>query len=556
MTLPSGTVTFLVTDIEGSTTLVRQLRERYHDVLGAHQELVRSAVAEAGGTEIDTQGDSFFFVFPRAREAVLAAANAQRALAAHDWPEDGVVRVRMGIHTGEATAVDGRYTGVAVHRAARISAAGHGGQVLLSQTTRNLLEDEEELPLDLRDLGEQRLKNFDRPVHVYQLDIPGLQERFPPLTTMPKREPRLPRVRRHGRKWLAVAALAVMGAAAIAVTLVLLAGNGTTAQPRSVAVIDGKTGAIVDSIPLDSAPSSVTSGEGAMWLVSTGAKTLTKIDLETRLITGSAAVPGVPSDVAAGDGAVWVLHSRSLQPSLAADAFVSRFEPHSLALDRSIDAEGAFDGATYADPIAVGRGVWASTAGGPTAYARIVRIDPATNEPAGGLSVRKTMAGILVGHPAGGLAADETATWAVTGEGVIRIDPETEGTSVVPGPGASGPRSSTLAYLVAVGEGAVWVAGEAFKPCNDVDPTSCKHLGGIVWRIDPGGNAVDDQQRVGATPSAIAVGAGGVWVADRAAEAIWRLDPKSLDVVKKIELGTAPADLTVAHGLVWVGVGE
>ena len=160
MTLPSGTVTFLFTDIEGSTELVRRLRERYHEVLGEHQRIVREAVTEAGGTEIDTQGDSFFFVFRRAREAVLAAANAQRVLAAHDWPEDGVIRVRMGIHTGEAAAVDGRYVGVAVHRAARISAAGHGGQVLLSQTTHNLLEDEEELPLGLARSGRAATKGL------------------------------------------------------------------------------------------------------------------------------------------------------------------------------------------------------------------------------------------------------------------------------------------------------------------------------------------------------------------------------------------------------------
>ena len=130
-----------------------------------------------------------------------------------------------------------------------------------------------------------------------------------------------------------------------------------------------------------------------MWLVSTQAKTLTKVDLETRLIADSAAVPGVPSDVATGDGAVWVLHSGSLQPSLAADAMVSRYEPHSVAFDQSIPAEGAFDGATYADPIAVGRGVWVSTAGGPSAYARIVHIDAATNKPAGDLTVRKSGSG-------------------------------------------------------------------------------------------------------------------------------------------------------------------
>jgi class 3 adenylate cyclase len=124
--LPSGTVTFLFTDIEGSTQLERKLRERYGEVLGEHRSIVREAFAAHGGHEIDTQGDSFFYAFPRAKAAVDAAVDAQRALAAYAWPEDGRVRVRMGLSTGEASLEDGRYVGFAVHRAARISAAGHG----------------------------------------------------------------------------------------------------------------------------------------------------------------------------------------------------------------------------------------------------------------------------------------------------------------------------------------------------------------------------------------------------------------------------------------------
>src|ERR671937_711593 len=180
--VPSGTATLLFTDIEGSTRLLKQLRERYAEVLAEHQRLLREAFAAHGGHEIDTQGDSFFVAFASARDAVLAAVEGQLALASHPWPEGARVKVRMGLHTGQATATDGRYTGLAVHRAARICAAGHGGQVLVSQATQTLLEDEEEdLHVFLRDLGEQRLKDLERPVRLYQAGADGLPVSFPPL---------------------------------------------------------------------------------------------------------------------------------------------------------------------------------------------------------------------------------------------------------------------------------------------------------------------------------------------------------------------------------------
>ena len=131
--LPIGTVTFLFTDIEGSTQLVKQLRDRYGEALGDHQRILRETFAEHDGHEIDTQGDSFFVAFRRAKDAVAAAIACQRRLAAHPWP-NAPIRVRMGIHTGEPAMGGERYVGIGVHRAARICAAGHGGQVLLSQS--------------------------------------------------------------------------------------------------------------------------------------------------------------------------------------------------------------------------------------------------------------------------------------------------------------------------------------------------------------------------------------------------------------------------------------
>src|SRR5919201_1093184 len=180
---PSGTVTMLFTDIEGSTRLVRELSERYAEVLATHRRIVRAAVDESGGTEIDTQGDAFFFAFPRARDAVLSAAAAQRALGEEKWPEGHALRVRMGIHTGEPGLGEEGYHGLGVVRAARICAAGHGGQVLLSEATRSLLEDGQLRDLSLRDLGEHQLKDLARAERIFQLVGRGLADDFPPLRT-------------------------------------------------------------------------------------------------------------------------------------------------------------------------------------------------------------------------------------------------------------------------------------------------------------------------------------------------------------------------------------
>ncbi len=159
--VPSWTVTFLFTDIEGSTRLLQELgREQYGVVQDDHFRLMREAIAAAGGAEIRTEGDSFFVVFPTAGGAVQAAVAAQRALHAHPWSHREPVRVRMGIHSGEGHRGGDDYLGIDVNRAARIAAAGHGGQVLLSATTRSLIEHDLPEGVSLRDLGEHRLKDL------------------------------------------------------------------------------------------------------------------------------------------------------------------------------------------------------------------------------------------------------------------------------------------------------------------------------------------------------------------------------------------------------------
>ncbi len=179
--LPSGTVTFLFTDIEGSTALLRELGDGYADVLGRERSILREALGSAGGREIDTQGDAFFFSFTRARDAVAGAVAAQRALATHDWPDGVEVKVRMGLHTGEPSVGEEGYVGLDVVRAARICSAGHGGQILLSETTRALLGSDVPDGGTLHDLGLQTLKDVGEE-RIYQLVVDG-HEVVAPLKT-------------------------------------------------------------------------------------------------------------------------------------------------------------------------------------------------------------------------------------------------------------------------------------------------------------------------------------------------------------------------------------
>jgi predicted ATPase/class 3 adenylate cyclase len=182
--LPSGTVTFLFSDVEGSTRLLARLRGRYAEVLAEHQRLLRAAFDEHDGREVHTEGDAFFVAFARASDAIAAAVSAQRSLASQRWPEGVEVRVRIGVHTGEAAVRLDDYVGLDVHRAARICAAGHGGQVLISSSTRELVADELPPDVALRDLGEHRLKDLDRPEHLFQLVVGDLPADFPPLASL------------------------------------------------------------------------------------------------------------------------------------------------------------------------------------------------------------------------------------------------------------------------------------------------------------------------------------------------------------------------------------
>jgi predicted ATPase/class 3 adenylate cyclase len=191
--LPVGTVTFLFTDIEGSTRLLQRLGHAgYQAVFEEHVRLIREAIAMGEGVEVSTEGDAFFAVFPSAPHAVVAAVEAQRSMAGHLWPESGSVRVRVGLHTGEGILGGDNYVGLDVHRAARIASAGHGGQILVSDTVETLVHRAVPPAVTLRDLGEHRLKDLDDPEHLYQVVVPDLLGEFPPprsLDVMPHNLP-------------------------------------------------------------------------------------------------------------------------------------------------------------------------------------------------------------------------------------------------------------------------------------------------------------------------------------------------------------------------------
>jgi len=180
VSFPGGTVTFLFTDIEGSTRLLQDLGDDYGQVVGDHRRILRDVFQRSDGHEVDTQGDAFFYSFTRARDAVAAAVDGQRALGEHKWPQGAEVRVRMGLHTGEPTVGDEGYVGLDVVRAARICSAGHGGQILVSETTRALVGNELPDGVSVRDLGKQHLKDVQYE-HVYELSLDEESHKFPPL---------------------------------------------------------------------------------------------------------------------------------------------------------------------------------------------------------------------------------------------------------------------------------------------------------------------------------------------------------------------------------------
>jgi DNA-binding SARP family transcriptional activator/DNA-binding beta-propeller fold protein YncE len=522
--LPSGTVTFLFTDIEGSTALVKSLRGRYREVLAAHARLLRAVFEQHSGHEIDTQGDSFFVAFQHARDAVLAAVAAQRALAGHDWPGDTEIRVRMGIHTGQAEVAEDRYLGLSVHRAARIGASGHGGQILVSQTTQDLLADEEEdLPdVALEDLGVHRLKDLDRPAHLYQAVASGLPREFPPLRvqeTVPER------ALRTRRLLLAGGALLVAGAAS-ALAFVLTGGSEpaelSSVAANSVAVLDPDTSRVVEEIAVGKTPTSVAVGEGAVWVLNADDQTISRIDPETKRVE-QFAIGRTPTDLAAGEGALWV--GNGVKPSALVGhpvaTSLSKVDPERTSFRQSIRLprpQGALSNIVD-DHIAVGaKAVWVVNPD-----ASLSRVDPQTGE--------VTRVGEV---DAAAVAASGSSVWVLNVDGSIaRVDPRTNRVA---------PRVTVAATTlsdIAIGDGSVWLAAPYDR---------------VVWRVDPGARLVMKTITVGFGVDRVAFGEGSLWTANSLRGTVSRIDPDADQVVRTISVGNTPRSLAVGEGAVWVTV--
>jgi len=532
-----GTVTLLFTDIEGSTRLLKQLGERYGDVLAQHQRIIRDAVERCEGREVDNQGDSFFFVFASAKSALAAAVIAQRALAEHPWPDDERVRVRMGLHTGEPAVGEERYVGLGVHRAARIGAVGHGGQVLLSNATRELVEDAVG-GVSVRVLGTYRLKDIDRPEPLFQLDIDGLETEFPPLDAERFSEPRALR-----RRSLLAGLLAVVlaGAAAAAIVAATRGGSSHEVLPNSVIRIDPKSLKATEVAQVGDAPDIVVASGGYLWVTNNilrdsaasdirnaGDHTLTRVDpatSKTSPVGGGLAPCGVTPDPS---GDIWV--ANCFPPGSGQASNIVRVDARTLRFKQVLRVPGGnffFRGVAYG-----GGSLWL---GDYREAPAVMQVDPATHaerrirvpSTAGGLAWSGAYGDLWVTsfgdgnltrlHPATGRSQ------TIDSVAVNPLSPVVDG-SVVWVADWSAPQ---VVRLPAVGGGRprpIDLPVHRHKACVKI---SC------VWRV--------------------AAGAGAIWATTPEDRALWRIDPQT-NRVRRISLPYPPAGVTADADDVWVTV--
>ena len=529
--MPTGTVTFLFTDVEGSTRLVRELGDEYEALLDRHHRLVSEAFETHGGEEIDTQGDAFFFAFRRARDAVRAAVDAQLAIAAAEWPRNVRVRIRIGIHTGEPGLAETGYHGLDVVRAARISGSAHGGQILVSSSTADLaagaLGD-----VSFLDLGEHRLRDLEQPQRILQVAAPGLREEFPPPRTQEAarvmaiggREQELAaaaeaalgaeerRARLFRRSWVVALAGGLLLAGAIAGLVVGLTGGSSSAvavAPNSVAVIDPKSNRVTDDVPVGARPVAVAVGYGAVWVANADDGTVSRIDPRTRKVTNTIGIGGDVSDIATGFGSVWVAGGN--------DGTLVRIDPPNVVertlrfgRESSLVPRPVFAVATGAGAVWITRGN------------TVLRIDPRTN----------TVTKRIPVEPPLGIAVGSGSVWVTTRiDHLLRLDSR------------SGERTAqfalaTPAIAPMVGGNSVWVV-EQFVPDS-----------GNVWAFNPDTVNPTLTTSGGRSPSDLAWGDGALWSA--ASGSVVRIRPGPSLV--RIPLAHPATGVAVGEGAVWVSV--
>jgi ABC-type oligopeptide transport system substrate-binding subunit/class 3 adenylate cyclase/DNA-binding beta-propeller fold protein YncE len=514
--LPRGTVTLLFTDIEGSTRLLHSLgRERYVATLEAHRKLLREAATRHEGVEVDAQGDSFFFAFPYARDAVIAAAEGQLALARHGW--DGPpVKVRMGVHTGEPTISDGAYAGLDVHRAARVMTAAHGGQVLLSARTTDFVSNELPDSIRMRRLGVYLLKDFDGGEPLAQLVVEGLPATFAAVRAEKRPLGAVRLVPRSVRKhpWVAAAGLVLVAGAAVGATF-LFQSPAPKLESNALAELNARTGEILGAVPVGDTPVAVTAAGGSLWVANSAEATVSRVDPAQARVVRTISVPGTPVGVAVGGGSIWVVNSDLAAIHSTITRIDERYQraTATISLPSSI-LIGSGAGITWD-----GRNIWAVTQAG-SAF----RISGSSN---------RVTASVPVGDDPTSLVAAAGSVWVanVLDESVSRIQPPATVTSTT----AVGSRPTAIA----VGAGSLWVVDAGENAVRRLDA----HTGSVLATIT-----------VGRNPIAVAASSDAVWVANSSDLSVTRIDPRTNRVTNTVALGYPPAALALANGRVWVAL--
>jgi DNA-binding SARP family transcriptional activator/streptogramin lyase len=542
--LPGGTITFLFTDIESSTQLLERFGERYGEVLGEHQRILRGVVERCEGRGVDNQGDAFF-AFASAKSALAAAVIAQRELAHHRWPDGEQLRVRMGLHTGEPTVGEERYIGLGMRRAARIGAVGHGGQVLLSNATRELVEDEVG-GVSVRPLGTYRLKDIDRPEPLFQVDIEGLETEFPPLDAERVREPHL----LQRRLLLAgIIVVAVAGVAAVAVAVGIGRGSTHGVLPNSLVRIDPKSLKATEVAQVGDAPDLVVESGGYLWVTNNilrdsnasgirnaGDHTLTRVDPATDTATpvgGGLSPCGLTSDPS---GHVWV--ANCFTPG-SGTSNVVRVDARTLQFGKPLSVPG---GTFFARGLVWGDGyLWAADfpSGSSPYLPAVTRVDPRTGKTRT-IRVPDTCAyGCVLGWSGG---YGDLWVGAFEGGSLTRVH------------GATGPHKTIKSVAinpssVVVDGDVVWVADWSAPQVVRVSAVGAPRLRRIPLPIR-NHRACREKSCVWR----VAAGAGFIWATTPEDDALWRIDPKANDAVKRVDLPYPPTGVTADANNVWVTV--
>jgi len=496
----SGVATVMFTDLEASTdTTTRLGDDAAAAFFAAHDRIVRGQLEAHGGRRVKSTGDGFLALFDSPRSAIACALAIQHDLAAQ---QDGP-RVRIGINAGEVREAESELFGAAINLASRVMDRAAGGEILVTDTVRQLAGTMPDTRF--RDRGRVALKGFPQRQRLHQVT---------PAEGSPAPLPRAPRRRRSRRPALAAAALAI-GAVAAAAVLLTTGGGGETEdlRPNSVAILDRADGHVIGQIPVGVRPTDVVAGDGSVWVANAGDNTVTEIGARSRRVKRTLPTGISVDGLGTGPSGVWVADNERAKARVIDPDF--RNVAAELRIGESASAAQA------ARPVAVtADAVWISYG-----YGEIARVDPDRKRVVKRFSIGNDPSAVAVG--AGAVWVADSWDGAVT-----RIDPRTnEIVEKIPvGRGASG---------LAVGAGGVWVA----VPLED-----------RVKLINPETNAIDRTVAVDGGPAAIAIGAGFLWVTSRRGGTLTRVDPAVARVTRTTRLGNSPQGVAIVDGTVWVAL--